>query len=163
MAEKSLNLIVLLENNLANFYSKIKNLPRVTGAREVLEFMEVHSFEHANIIDQLKINLPKPALSESAISSFQNNLTKTLFGRIMNEEDILSLLQLLADSEESVGKLYMGVSGVFMKLAEYYRALASQIETIAKDEYNHRDLLLKDRARLAEKFEKGKSHDRQGS
>jgi hypothetical protein len=156
MAEKSLNLIVLLENNLANFYSKIKNLPRLTGAKEVLEFMEVHSFEHANIIEQLKINLPKPTLNENAINNYQNNLTKSLFDRIMHEENILSLLQQLADSEESVGKLYMGVSGVFIKLSDYYRSVAAQIETIAKDEYNHRDLLLKDKARLAQRFEKEK-------
>jgi len=155
MTNKHLNLIVNLENTLGNFYLKIKNLARLAGAREVLEFMEVHSFEHANIIGQLNTNLQQPVLHESAVINFQHNLTKSVFNKVTNEKDILSLLNVLAESEESVGKLYMGISGIFIKISNYYRAIAAEIENIAKEEFNHRDLLLKDKARLAQKLGKG--------
>jgi hypothetical protein len=154
MADEYINLIVYLENTLADYYAKIKYLPRLEGSKEVLEYMEVHSHEHAEIISEIKRKIKKPVVHESAIINFQNNLAKSVFNKISAEKNILSVLQILADSEESVGKLYMSISSLLMKFSVYYRTIAEDIDKIAKEEFDHRDLLLKDKKRLAQKINK---------
>lgn len=151
MTNEYINFIVFLENTMATFYQRIKNLARLEGARAVLEFMEVHSFEHAKIIEETRERYPKPVMRESLISDFQNNLLNTVFKRITDENDILAVLTILAESEESMGNLYTSMSSLLKKIAGHYVNIAEQIEMIAKDEFNHRDLLLKDRERLTKK------------
>ncbi|MBN2160699.1 MAG: hypothetical protein JW807_15020 [Spirochaetes bacterium] len=151
MTNEYMNFIIFLEKTLATYYQKIKNLPRLEGTRNVLEFMEVHSFEHAEIMEEANKKLVKPAVRDSIITDFQNNLLNTVFKKISDEKDILTVLQILANSEESIGKLYQSISGLLNKIAEHYHAVAAEIEKIALQEYDHRDLLLKDRDRLAKK------------
>ena len=151
MTNEYLNFIVFLENTMATYYKKIKNLPRLEGARAVLEFMEQHSVEHAAIIENTKKNYPKPVVRESLIADFQNNLLNKVYKEISDERDILKVLKALAASEESVGKLYQSLASLLKKTAEHYQAVADQIDEIADQEFDHRDLLLKDHARLAKK------------
>jgi rubrerythrin len=151
MTNEYLNFIILLENAMGSYYQKIKNLTRLEGARAVLEFMETHSFEHAAIIEKMKKDYAKPAARESMITDFHNNLLNKVYRRISEEKDILKILDELAASEESVGKLYQSLAGLMTRTAEHYTAVAARINEIAEQEFGHRDLLLKDRARLAEK------------
>jgi hypothetical protein len=157
MTNEYLNFIVFLENTLATYYQKIKLLPRLDGARAVLEFMEQHSFEHAAIIEKAMKKYPKPAVRENIITDFQNNLLNKTFKKISSENDILKVLEDLAGAEESLGKLYESLGGLMNKISEHYAAVAKEINGIAKQEYNHRDLLLKDRERLAIKSKRGES------
>ncbi len=152
MTNEYINFIIFLENTLATYYQKIKNLARLEGARNVLEFMEVHSFEHAKIIEEIKMQLPKPVMRENMIADFQNNLLDNVFKKISGEKDILKVLEMLADSEESLGKLYESMARLLKKMADHNLMIAEKIEGIASQEYNHRDLLLKDRDRLAKKL-----------
>lgn len=151
MTNEYINFIIFLENTMATYYQKIKNLARLEGARAVLEFMEVHSFEHAAIIEETRDRFPKPAVRESMIADFQNNLLNTVLKKISEEKDILAVLQTLAESEESMGKLYQSMSSLLKKTADHYVSVAEQIESIARQEFDHRDLLLKDRERLSKK------------
>ena len=152
MTNEYINFIVFLENTLATFYQRIKNLARLEGARAVLEFMEVHSFEHAKIIEETRERYPKPAVRESMISDFQNNLLNNVLKKISDEKDILSVLKVLADAEDSIGNLYLSMSSLLKKIAGHYVGVANQIEEIAKQEFDHRDLLLKDRERISQKI-----------
>ncbi len=154
MADEYLNFIVLLENTLGTYYGKIKNLPRLEGARSVLEFMETHSFEHAELVRDAAEKHRKPALRESMIADFQNNLVEKVFREISEEKDILSVLEKLANSEESLGKLYQGIADMLVRIGDYYREIAAEIAAVANQEFNHRDLLLKDRDRLKQKMGK---------
>ncbi len=152
MTNEYINFIIFLENTLATFYQKIKNLARLEGARNILEFMEIHSFEHAKIIEELKEQFPKPVMRENMIADFQNNLLDSVFKKITEEKDILQALTILADSEESLGKLYESMARLLKKMADHNLMIAEKIEGIALQEYSHRDLLLKDRDRLAKKL-----------
>ena len=81
----------------------------------------------------------------------QNTITKTVKKEIENERDLTIILKTLADSEEDIGKLYQKISDHMMHLSRYYKELAGEIEKIADEEYDHRDLLLKDREYLTKK------------
>ncbi len=151
MSNEYINFIIFLENTLATFYQKIKNMARLEGARAVLEFMEVHSFEHAKIIEEINKKFPKPVMRENMIADFQNNLLDSVFIKISEERDVIKALEMLADSEESIGKLYESMARLLKKMADYNLMIADKIEGIAMQEYNHRDLLIKDRDRLAKK------------
>ncbi|MBN2080397.1 MAG: hypothetical protein JW838_15610 [Spirochaetes bacterium] len=152
MTDEYLNYIVLLENTLGSYYQKIKNLPRLEGARSVLEFMESHSFEHAELIKETAEKHKKPAIRETMITDFQNNLVEKVFKEISDEKDILRVLETLADSEESLGKLYRSIADLMIRIGDHYREIAAEIAAVADQEFNHRDLLLKDRDRLKEKM-----------
>jgi hypothetical protein len=151
MTNEYIKFIIFLENTLATFYQKIKNLARLEGARSILEFMEVHSFEHAKIIEGMKEEFPKPVMHENMIADFQNNLLDNVFANISKENDILKVLEMLAGSEESLGKLYESMARLLRKTADYHNMIAAKIEGIASQEFQHSDLLLKDRDRLAKK------------
>ena len=153
MTNEYINFIVFLENTLATYYQKIKNLARLEPARSVLEFMEEHSFEHAKIIEEVRGKYPKPVVREGMIVDFQNNLLNSVLKKISDEKDILEVLKTLADSEESIGKLYQSFASLLKKMSDHYMSVAEEIEKIAKQEFDHRDLLLKDRDRLAKKLQ----------
>lgn len=154
MGSEYIQFIVFLEKTLGTYYGKIKSLPRLEGVKAMMEFMEVHSLEHAEIIEGIEIRHPKPTFRESIIADFQNNLTKTVFEQITGEKDILKILEMLAESEESLGKLYNSMASMMRKIADHYINVAEEIDTIGKQELNHRDLLLQDRERLAKKLAK---------
>ncbi|MFC1671048.1 hypothetical protein ACFL20_11715 [Spirochaetota bacterium] len=148
MTNKFLDLLVLLENALASFYGKVKNLSRFREARNVLEFMELHSYAHAQIIEQSKVKFKRPVIKEKAIIEFQKNITKSVFDQVSTEKDIIKLLKTLADSEESIGMMYKSIVKHLKGLAQYYTDMAKEIEEISNEEMHHRDLLLNDRDKL---------------
>ena len=150
MAHKFLDLLILLENALASFYGKIKNLSRFKEAKAVLEFMELHSYAHAQIIEQSKSKYKKPVIKEKAIINFQKNITKSVFDKVSNETDLSKMLKTLADSEESIGMMYKSIVKHLKGMAQYYNDIANEIEEISEEEMHHRDLLLKDRDRFLE-------------
>jgi len=154
MPNKFLDLMIFLENTLASFYAKIKKLSRLKAAKSVLEFMEYHSYAHAQIIEQTKEKFKNPVISEKAIVDFQKNITENVFKQVSNEEDIIKVLKTLADSEESIGKMYISIVKHLRNLSQYYSDIANEIEAISKEEMRHRDLLLRDRDNLLKHMEK---------
>jgi len=151
MKEEHLELIINLENILAGFYEKIKSLPRAKGAQYVLEYMETHSYAHAKEIDQLKKTLKKPDFKKNLIIDFQKKLMKSTFEEITKQKDIVTVLKMLANSEESIGNLYRSIVLYLMNMSRYYSEIAQKVNEIADQENQHRDLLLSDRERLIEK------------
>jgi hypothetical protein len=151
MKNEYLDFIIFLENTLASFYANLKNDTTYERIKTLLEFMETHSFEHAKIIKETKVDLKEPELNENLILDHHNNLTKKVLSKITAEKNLPLILQELAATEESIGNLYKKISSRLNELSEYYKKIAGVIGKIGDDEYDHRDLLLRDRDRLSKK------------
>ncbi len=146
-----LDFIIFLERTLASFYEHKKNEPQYDRIKPLLEFMETHSSEHAEKIKELKITHNRPVLDENIIVNYHNNLTQEVFSRIIKEKNLATVLKDLADSEEELGRLYKKIAQYLIDLSEHYKYVAGVISTIGDEEYNHRDILLRDRDMLMKK------------
>jgi hypothetical protein len=151
MANEYLDLIIRLEDDLARFYEMIKKLVRLKMSREVLEYMEVHSYEHARRVEAFKLKNKKPQFSTEAVVQLHDQIINTVQKSIQHEKDILVVLNKLAGSEDSVGKLYTSMAKYLQGLSSYYKIVAEEIDKIAGEEFNHRDLLLENIKRYKDK------------
>lgn len=147
MPEEILMNIVFLENTLASFYENIKKEPELDRARNLLEFMETHSSAHADRIMDMADEHPRPEIRETKVIDYHNDLTRSLRQRIASEPDMSKVLAILADTEESLGTLYDTLASSIESLSNHYRDIAAVVRQLAHEEYDHRDLLLKDSAK----------------
>ncbi len=143
--DEYLKYIILLEKAVAGFYEILKKEEDLQRINTSLEFMETHSNEHAERIEELADKAIRPELDSNFILNVQNNITEKVREKLMQERDIPVILEILADCEESVGEMYEKISSHMIKLSDYYKNLAGTIKILADEEYNHRDILLKDR------------------
>lgn len=148
MNDEYLNYMYFLETTLASFYERIKDEDRYSFARMALEFMEEHSFAHAELIEETMKMHPLPVLPEKLIVDYQNSVARDLYKKISRDAPGGSLYTSLAKSEEELGDLYLKISAHLKELAGHYSKMAGIIESIAADEYNHRDILLNDYEKL---------------
>ncbi len=151
MKEQFLDYLILLEKTIAGFYENLKEEPDYSRIKPVLEFMETHSAEHAERIEELRDEFGRPVIDDNLILNVQNNITKSLKGEIKEERDLKAILKKLADSEEAVGDMYRRISEHMLKLSDYYKGLSAKIIKIAEEENDHRDILLRDRDQLIKK------------
>jgi hypothetical protein len=151
MADEILNYIILLENTVATFYQRLKNIPEYKKINPILEFMETHSSEHADFINQIKNNYERPSMNGKIIVEYQNNISRKVLKKIINESNHTEILKILADSEESIGILYDKITDFLLQSSEYFKNLSDAVKKIAKEEYDHRDILLRDRENLLKK------------
>ena len=151
MSNEYLDFIVFLENTLASFYANLKKDTSYERIKTLLDFMETHSFEHAEKIKETKAAYITPELSENEILTYHNDLTKKVTAILASGKNLIAVLEELATSEESLGNLYKKIASVLIDISEHYKKVARVINKIGDDEYDHRDLLLKDRNRLMQK------------
>ncbi len=148
MKSEFLDFIVFLEKTIASFYEQMQKDSAFERIKTVLDFMETHSREHGEKIDQLNRTMERPELSKELIIDYQNNLAKEVKNEISQQKDLPGVLKTLADSEEELALLYKRISGLMSEIAEYYQKLSREIDVLAHDEYQHRDILLNDRERI---------------
>ena len=146
--DEYLKYIILLEKALAEYYEKLKKEDDLQRISTSLEFMETHSSMHAERVEGLAEELERPMLDNNFVLNVQNNITKKVTNILKVERDLPVILETLADSEEEVGKMYEKISWHMLKLSDYYKELSGRISELAKEEMDHRDILLKDRDAL---------------
>jgi truncated hemoglobin YjbI len=151
MSDEILNYIIFLENTVASFYQRIKEVDELRPLNSVLEFMETHSSEHAEFIKETIVKYAKPHLDDRLIIDYQNEINRKVLNKIIDEDDRGEVLQILANAEESIGKLYDKITDHLTKTSEYYKSLSEAVKKIACEEYDHRDILLRNREKLLKK------------
>jgi demethoxyubiquinone hydroxylase (CLK1/Coq7/Cat5 family) len=149
MNDQYLEYIVLLEKTLASFYGKIKNKESLGAIKTVLEFMESHSDGHALSIEESSSKVDCPALNPNDILNYQNSITSEASDFLEEEKDLLKILNKLSDTEEALGDFYKTIAGKMNELSAHYSKVSKIIDQLSEDEYNHRDILLRDKERLS--------------
>jgi len=148
MNDQYLEYVVFLEKTLARFYRETVKSNIYHSISSVLEFMETHSEEHAEMIDENMREHPRPALDPGEVLNYQNNLTKKVSRAIESGADIKTVLTLLSETEESLGDFYKSIASKMKDLADHYKNVAAIIDRLGDDEYSHRDILARDIKRL---------------
>jgi rubrerythrin len=152
MLKELLNVIVTLEVDLSHFYEKLKNIVRLKEAKGVLDFMDTHSYAHSEIIRAEKEKLKDPSFhSVGLVQEFHKNLMNTVFKEIISNDNLDDILKILANSEDSLGKLYKSMAQNILKISDFYKDVYTLIDRIGDEEFGHRDLLLIELKKLKSK------------
>ena len=137
-----LDLAVALEKDLADFYQEIGGIDRLRPLADIFSFMADHSANHAARIEGITATVDWPVLNPDPINALHHRLKTSLREQIGNETDQKTVLDKLARTEEIIGQLYASIADHYRKLAASCTAVADQFETLAEEEYGHRDYIL---------------------
>lgn len=148
-----LKVFIKLEKDIAAFYKKLKNISSIGEIVRTYEKMEQQSSRHAERIMQDYKSFRIHDLDIAPLIILHNHVKKNLLEEIKNESNILYILQKLADSEEQLGNIYKSIAVHYKKNARKYMALGEAIDKIGDEEYSHRDVILKDIQREAERLD----------
>ncbi len=148
-----LKVFVKLEKDIAAFYKKLKNISSIREIIKTYEKMEQQSSNHAERIMQDYNSFRIRDIDIAPLIVLHNHVKRNLLEEIKNESNILYILQKLADSEEQIGNIYKSIAVHYKKNAEKYLMLSEAIDKIGDEEFVHRDVILKDMKKEAEKMD----------
>lgn len=148
-----LQVFVKLEKDIAAFYQKLKNISSIRELIKTYEKMERQSSHHAERIMNDYKSFRIHDIDIAPLIILHNHVKRNLLDEIKNESNILFVLQKLADAEEQLGKIYKSIAVHYKKNAEKYLRLSEAIERIGDEEFDHRDAILKDLKKEAEKMD----------
>ncbi len=135
-------LIVDLENDLADFYQEIGQVERLKPFADIFSFMADHSQRHARRIQNMAEVVDPPGLNAEPVKELHQRLKTSLHAKILEENDEDRALGQLARTEEVVGQLYHSMAAHYRRLAGAYADVADQLEELSREEYSHRDYIL---------------------
>ncbi|MGD9330822.1 MAG: ferritin family protein [Desulfobacterales bacterium] len=142
--QEVLNLVVSLERDLADFYQEIGRKERLKPFADIFSFMTDHSANHAVRIEERAAAIELPTLNTWPMKELHQRLKTSLREQIEAEEDPQSVLRKLAQTEEIVGQLYQSLADHYRHLAKTYTDIADQFETLSREEFHHRDVILEE-------------------
>ena len=137
-----LELVVLMERDLADFYQDVGRIDRLTPFADIFSFMTDHSATHAAQIEKTANTLTWPALDTEPIKALHRRIKSSLREQILDETEETAVLKKLARTEEIIGQLYQSIAEHYRKLSESCTAVAEQFEKLSQEEYGHRDYIL---------------------
>jgi hypothetical protein len=143
-----LKLISLFEKDMAEFYSKLKNVSMLMECAEVFKSMESYSQKHAVHIGSECMPPRISHLSVEPLNRLHNNVKESFLNEIKNESDLQVILKKLADVEDQTGKIYKSIAKHYGKFADNYQKLSDEISGIGDDQFIHRDSILERLAQL---------------
>ena len=138
------DLVRSLENDLADFYARIKGLSRFEESKPLFQVMEEQSRQHAKSADEISRRHPVPGdFNLAGIIEVQARVKRTLFQEVIKEPDPLVVYRKLADGEETISLLYRRIAEHFRSLSPDHRPAAEHFDRLADEEMAHRDAILK--------------------
>ena len=140
--------IIQIEEELAEFYNKVKTISRLDSAKDTFQYMVEESFQHAREIEDMKEKFTKPVFQSSAIVDIARKIRESLFTTIVQEKNYNHAIDQMAGTEETIGKIYKSVAAFYSKLSDYYKELSNTIFSIASEETEHQEMLLKKKQKI---------------
>ena len=138
------DLVRSLENDLADFYARIKGLSRFEESKQLFQFMEEQCRQHAKSAGEISGRHSVPGdFNLAGVIEVQARIMRTLFHEIIKEPDPLVVYRKLADGEETIALLYRRIAEQYRSLSPDHRPAAEEFDRLAVEELGHRDAILK--------------------
>jgi rubrerythrin len=148
MEKEVLDIMIRIEDELASLYTKIRNISRFSRIKEVLEYLIEETNFHSKRIEGLKVKFEKPVLQTSMIPAVYDMIKDSLFHTLAKEKNYSKCVDLMAATEESIGKIYTAIAKYYSRMSEYYQRFSDEINQVYHEEFEHRDVLLKKKSRI---------------
>ncbi len=140
------DLVVGLENDFADFYTRVEALSRFSESKPIFQWMEKQSRLHARQVERISRDYSVPGgFRLATINDIQARITGILYNEIIREPNITVVWGKLADAEETVALLYRRIAEYFRSLSPDNAPLAAEFDRLAGDEMEHRDAILQER------------------
>jgi len=136
-------LVSELEIHIAELYGKMKIISRFRDYFDTFRLMEEISFDHSEKIKDLMKKYTVSAFDRISVIKIHDKIKNKLWENVIESNDEKSIIKKMSESEESVGKLYFAIAAYYKKLSEYYNNISKEMEKIASEEFDHKELLLK--------------------
>ncbi len=136
-------LVSELEIHIAELYGKMKIISRFRDYFDTFRLMEEISFDHSEKIKDLMKKYTVAAFDRISVIKIHDKIKNKLWENVIDSNDEKSIIKKMSESEESVGKLYYAIAAYYKKLSEYYINISKEMEIIAGEEFDHKELLLK--------------------
>ena len=147
MAVPIFSFLATLESDIADFYRRLKSVSRLVRSDRLFDFMANHSSGHSQEIMGLAERHARPELDQAFIREVHEKIKVSLMAEIRNAPDLGEAVEKIARTEELVGKMYQMVAAHYRRLAEHCLGVAGDLDRIASEEFQHRDMVLKERER----------------
>lgn len=139
--------ITTMERDIADFYLKLRSVARLSSSASVFEFMSEHSMGHADRVSGLAREFEKPDIDQAFFRKVHEQIKQSLFQEVTDAPNMKTAIEKMARTEELVGKLYEVIADYYRKLAEHYTEIAKEISLISKEEFQHRDMIMKEKGK----------------
>jgi len=137
--------ITTLETDIAGFYRRLKAVSRLVHSGPLFDFMATHSEGHAREVAGLAARHVRPELDQAFLREVHGHIKHSLEAEIRNAPDLGEVIEKLAKTEELVGKMYLMIGAHYRSLAAHATAMADDMQRIADEEFQHRDMVRRDR------------------
>ncbi|MGK5088165.1 hypothetical protein WDW86_11455 [Bdellovibrionota bacterium FG-2] len=138
-----LDLIVFLENDLAECYRTLALKQHTLTSTEIFERLRLETEGHAAAIQKMADLLQERTLNSQAILGVHKNLKEILISKIRPGLDDHDLTAELAKVEEGVSQIYSALSEFAKAQALSYDKISTAVAGLSAQELRHRDALLK--------------------
>jgi rubrerythrin len=137
------DLVAYLENDLADFYARIKALPRLKEAQDILQQMETQCRQHAQRATEISHRYAVPGgVQFGGIIESQNRLKQAVSDAVVQEPDAAVVYRRLADAEETFALLYRRIAAHIRTLGATHAPIAETFDQLAAEELLHREAFL---------------------
>ena len=147
MAVPIFSFLATLETDIADFYRRLKSVSRLVHSDKLFDFMASHSSGHSQEILGLVSRHARPELDQAFLREVHEQIKVSLMAEIRNAPDLSEAVEKIARTEELVGKMYQMIAAHYRRLAEHCTGVAAELERIAGEEFQHRDMVLKEKER----------------
>jgi|WetSurMetagenome_2_1015567.scaffolds.fasta_scaffold43918_2 hypothetical protein len=138
------DLVAYLENDLADFFARIKALPRLKEAQDTLRHMEDQCRQHARRGADISRGYAVPGgLRFGGIVESQARLKQAISDAVIREPDLAVVFRRLADMEATVALLYRRIAEHIRSLGEVHAPIAEEFDRLAADEWQHQTTILR--------------------
>lgn len=142
MKETIFNFIADLEQDIARFYEKQGLLSRFPRSAELFRYMSEQSIVHSYTVQKFSEKYTRPQLDNDLVQRVHMQIKQSLEEEIHKSENTREAMTKIARAEELVGKMYQMMAKRYRDLGEYYTRVAADIDTIAEEEFVHRDMVI---------------------
>ena len=151
--------VVDFENDLAAFYADIRLDSHLEPLAKICRFMSQHSQIHAQLIANYRENADIPQLNVNPLEVLHERLKSNLRKELGDETDIAEVARKLSQAEEIVAKAYEKIAAHYEAVSAAYQKIAGKYKSLANDERDHQDYILRERKRIEASLSSTTSED----
>jgi hypothetical protein len=138
------DLVAYLENDLADFFARIKALPRLKEAQDTLQHMEDQCRQHAQRGADISRRYAVPGgVRFGGIVESQTRLKQAISDAVIREPDLAVVFRRLADMEATVALLYRRIAEHIRSLGAVHAPIAVEFDRLAAEELLHQATILR--------------------
>ncbi len=133
-----LQMMAQIEDDVAQFYTKLHEMKALEKYDEIFKFMSIHSQHHSKTLHGIVDRYNDTPFNKSKYLAFVNKLKANLLNKLHDASDQDEISSLLEEAEGLLGYAYEQIAKYMKTRAEIMLDASQKIQKIAEEEYIHK-------------------------